>query len=122
MTDALSFGAFALYRVAGSLRSMDPSGPYYPRSWALKPLIVCVSKSHGNTCCVADRMAEMLDAEVVEPESVDVETLGEYDLVGFGSGIYYMSVDAGLRDLIACLPLTTSARSPSSPAVPGRLR
>ena len=71
---------------------------------SVKSLIVCVSKSHGNTRRVADRMAEVLDAEVVDPESVDPETLGEYDLVGFGSGIYYMSVDARLPKLIRRLP------------------
>ena len=37
----------------------------------MKSLIVCVSKSHGNTCWVADRMAEVLGAEVVAPESID---------------------------------------------------
>ncbi len=77
----------------------------------MKSLIVCVSKSHGNTRCVANRMAEVLDAEVVEPESVDVETLGEYDLVGFGSGIYYMSVDPRLRDLIRRLPDVDDVRA-----------
>ena len=70
----------------------------------MKSLIVCVSKSHGNTRRVADRIAEVLDAEVVEPESVDPETLREYNLVGFGSGIYYMSVDARLPKLISRLP------------------
>jgi flavodoxin len=34
----------------------------------MKSLIICVSKSHGNTRRVADRMAEVLDAEVVNPE------------------------------------------------------
>ena len=33
----------------------------------MKSLIVCASKSHGNTRRVADRMAEVLDAEVVSP-------------------------------------------------------
>jgi len=70
----------------------------------MKSLIVCVSKSHGNTRRVADRMAEVLDAEVVEPESVDPEALRGYDLVGFGSGVYYMTVDAMLRNLIRRLP------------------
>jgi flavodoxin len=66
----------------------------------MKSLIVCVSTSHGNTRRIADRMAELLDAEVVEPESVDPEMIREYDLVGFGSGIYYMAVHARLRNLI----------------------
>jgi len=77
----------------------------------MKSLIVCVSKSHGNTRRVADRMAEVLDAEVVEPESVDPEMLGKYDLVGFGSGIYYMTVDARLRDLIRHLPAVDNVRA-----------
>ncbi|MGO9382591.1 MAG: flavodoxin family protein [Mycobacterium sp.] len=77
----------------------------------MKPLIVCVSKSHGNTRRVADRMAEVLGGEVVEPESVDPETLRQYDLVGFGSGIYYMAVDARLRDLIRRLERVDGVRA-----------
>lgn len=77
----------------------------------MKSLIVCVSKSHGNTRRVADRMAEVLGTEVVAPESVDPETLRGYDLVGFGSGIYYMTVDARLRNLIRRLPAVDRARA-----------
>ena len=77
----------------------------------MKSLVVCVSKSHGNTRRVADRMAEVLDAEVVEPESTDPETLLEYDLVGFGSGIYYMTVEARLRNLIRRLPAVDHIRA-----------
>jgi len=77
----------------------------------MKSLIVCVSKSHGNTRRVADRMAEVLEAEVVEPESVDPEKISEYDLVGFGSGIYYMTVDKRLRDLIRRLPRVVGVRA-----------
>lgn len=77
----------------------------------MKSLIVCVSTSHGNTRRVADRMAEVLGAEVVEPESVDPETLGEYDLVGFGSGIYFMSVHARLQRLLGRLPNVDGVRA-----------
>ena len=70
----------------------------------MKSLIVCVSKSHGNTRRVAERMAEVLDAEVVDAESVDPEKLCEYDLVGFGSGIYYMTFDSRIPALIRRLP------------------
>lgn len=72
----------------------------------MRSLIVCASRSHGNTRLVADRMAGVLDAEVVTPESVDPGSLGGYDLVGFGSGIYYMMMDARLRKLIRQLPAT----------------
>jgi flavodoxin len=77
----------------------------------MKSLIVCVSVSHGNTRRVADRMAEVLDAEVVEPESVDPNRLREYDLVGFGSGIYYMTVHRRLRNLIGRLPHVDDIRA-----------
>jgi flavodoxin len=77
----------------------------------MKSLIICVSVSHGNTRHVADYMAEVLDAEVVEPEAVDVDKLGEYDLVGFGSGIYFMAVHARLRDLIRRLPRVDGVRA-----------
>lgn len=77
----------------------------------MKSLIVCVSKSHGNTRRVADRMAGVLDAQVVEPESVDPEKLCEYDLVGFGSGIYYMKFDSRVQNLIRRLPDVAGIRA-----------
>ena len=77
----------------------------------MKSLIVCVSKSHGNTRRVADRMAAVLGADVVEPESVDPEKLRDYDLVGFGSGIYYMAFDARMRRLIGRLPAVEGVRA-----------
>ena len=77
----------------------------------MKSLIVCVSTSHGNTRRVADRMARVLDAEVVEPESIDPEKLCEYDLIGFGSGIYYMAFDARLQNLIRRLPHVDGIRA-----------
>ncbi len=77
----------------------------------MKSLLVCVSVSNGNTRRVADRIAEVLGAEVVEPEAVDVETLKEYDLVGFGSGIYFMAVHPRLWRLIRRLPRGDGTRA-----------
>lgn len=70
----------------------------------MKALIVCVSVSHGNTRRVADRMAEVLSAQVVEPEGVDVDQITQYDLVGFGSGVYFMSAHPRLWQLVRRLP------------------
>ena len=70
----------------------------------MKSLIVCVSISQGNTRRVADRMAEVLHADVVEPEAVDPEALRDYDLVGFGSGIYFNRVHPRLWKLVRGLP------------------
>jgi flavodoxin len=71
----------------------------------MKTLIVCVSTSNGNTRKVADRLAAVLHADVVEPEDVVIEDLPSYDLVGFGSGIYLMSVHPRLLALIGKLPV-----------------
>jgi flavodoxin len=70
----------------------------------MKALIVCVSVSHGNTRRVADALADVLHATVVEPEEVDPDALADYDIVGFGSGIYYSSPHRRLRDLVDRLP------------------
>ncbi|WP_243071350.1 flavodoxin [Candidatus Mycolicibacterium alkanivorans] len=60
---------------------------------------------------MADRMAEVLGAQVVEPEAVDLATLREYDLVGFGSGIYFNAVHSRLRRLIHSLPHVDGGRA-----------
>jgi flavodoxin len=70
----------------------------------MRSLIICASVSHGNTRRVADRMAEVLDCEVVQPEAVDVSQITQYDLVGFGSGVYFMAVHPRLWDLVGRLP------------------
>ncbi|MCX2929841.1 flavodoxin family protein [Mycobacterium sp. CVI_P3] len=70
----------------------------------MKTLIICVSVSHGNTRRVADRMAEVLSAEVVDPEAVDIDQITQYDLVGFGSGVYFMSAHPRLWRLVRRLP------------------
>ena len=67
-------------------------------------LMVCVSEHHGNTRQVAEAMAEVLEAEVVEPQDVGVTDLARYDLVGFGSGIYFGAADHRLVELIDRLP------------------
>ena len=77
----------------------------------MKSLIVCVSISNGNTRRVADRMAEVLGAQVLEPEAVDLATLHEYDLIGFGSGIYFNKVHARLRRLLHHLPHVDGGRA-----------
>lgn len=72
-----------------------------------RALVICVSVSHGNTAKVARAMAEVLGAEVRAPEDVDPATLADYDVVGFGSGIYYMSHHARLGELVESLPPVT---------------
>ncbi len=55
----------------------------------MKTLIVYKSVHHMNTEKVAKAMAEVLGAKLAQPEEVDPASLAEYDLIGFGSGIYF---------------------------------
>jgi len=54
----------------------------------LKTLIIYKSIHHENTLRVARVMASELDAVLSTPEEVDIDSLAQYDLIGFGSGIY----------------------------------
>jgi len=55
-----------------------------------KVLIIYMSIHHGNTKKVAERMAEVFGAEMLRPAEIpDLDILNKYDLVGFGSGIYF---------------------------------
>ncbi|MEU7046291.1 flavodoxin domain-containing protein [Streptomyces varsoviensis] len=70
----------------------------------MKAVIVCVSVSHGNTRRVADSMAEVLGAKVVSPEEADVGELGQADIVGFGSGVFYGRLHPRLTGFVRSLP------------------
>lgn len=70
----------------------------------MKSTIVCVSVSHGNTLEIAKAMSEVIGATVVEPEKVDVASLADQDLVGFGSGIYFQAFHPRLRRFVKDLP------------------
>ncbi|MFE3055250.1 flavodoxin family protein [Nocardia sp. NPDC059239] len=77
----------------------------------MKALIVCVSVSHGNTRRVAEAMGEVLEATILEPEQVEVSSLGEYDLVGFGSGIFNQMFHPRLRGFVRSLPKAERGRA-----------
>ncbi len=54
----------------------------------MRSLIILFSYHHNNTEKVANAIARVLDAQVKTPKQVDLEEFHEYDMVGFGSGIY----------------------------------
>lgn len=69
-----------------------------------KSLIVCKSIHHGNTLQVARAIAAVLGGEVACPEEVPSTSLSEYELVGFGSGVYYGRLHEAIFDLLRGLP------------------
>jgi len=57
-----------------------------------------------NTEKVAKVFAKVLDAQIISPQQTNPDELKEYDLIGFGSGIYGEKHHKGLLDLADELP------------------
>jgi flavodoxin len=70
----------------------------------MKSLIICKSIHVGNTEKIARRMAKILDANLIEPKECNLNQLKEFDLIGFGSGIYSAKHHRSILDLADKLP------------------
>lgn len=57
----------------------------------MKTAIIHVSIHHHNTQAVAQAMGEAIAARVMTVNEAKADQLAEYDLVGFGSGIFFSS-------------------------------
>jgi len=55
----------------------------------MKNLVICFSYHHKNTEKIASTIATTLNAEMKTPQEINQNDLASYDLVGFGSGIYF---------------------------------
>lgn len=77
----------------------------------MKSLLVVISIHHNNTRKIADAMAKVLDAQIKKPQEVNSEELQEYDLVGFGSGIYGEKHHEYLLDLADTLPQVANKKA-----------
>lgn len=55
---------------------------------SVNSLIILYSYHHRNTRKIAEVFAHILDAEIKIPNKIEAKELQEYNLVGFGSGIY----------------------------------
>ncbi len=70
----------------------------------MKTLIVYVSIHHGNTEKIAKAIASVLEADIAKPEEVGASDVRKYDLIGFGSGIYFGKHHPSLFSLVDRLP------------------
>ncbi len=70
----------------------------------MKTLIIYISIHHKNTERIAKVMAEVLEAPLAKPREIDINSLAEYDLLGFGSGIYFGKHHKSLLKLVDKLP------------------
>lgn len=77
----------------------------------MKTLIVYVSVHHGNTEKVAKAMANTLDAVLLEVKQANAGMLEQYDLIGFGSGIYFGKHHRSLLDFVDMLPMLRNKKA-----------
>ena len=74
----------------------------------MRTLIIYHSEHHGNTQKIAKAIGSATNAELVKSENLnpdDVEIiLSEYDIIGFGSGIYNGKHHKSIFNLISVLP------------------
>ena len=77
----------------------------------MKTLLILYSYHHNNTEKVARVFAQVLDAEIKTPQETDPDELQDYDLVGFGSGIYGAKHHETLLELAGRLPQLTGKKA-----------
>lgn len=77
----------------------------------MKTLIVYMSIHHNNTEKIAKAMAGILDAKLVKLNEVNINKLAEYDLIGFGSGIYFFKHHKSLLSLTDKLSLQKNKKA-----------
>jgi flavodoxin len=70
----------------------------------MKSLIIVHSHHHKNTEKIAQTMAPILGAEIMTLDQMSPDALLNYDLVGFGSGIYFGKFHKGLLEFADKLP------------------
>ena len=85
-------------------KNMESKGNEFRNPPPVKSLVVVFSYHHNNTGKIAQVIANVLDAPIKTPREITPEEIREYDLVGFGSGIYGGTVHASLLDLADRLP------------------
>jgi len=77
----------------------------------MNSLLVLFSYHHNNTEKIAKVFAKVLDAQIKTTQQVDPEELQEYNIVGFGSGIYDQKHHKAILDLADKLPQVTDRKA-----------
>lgn len=77
----------------------------------MKALLVLFSYHHKNTEKIANVFAKVLDAQIKTPDQINPEDLQEYNLLGFGSGIYSAKHHKTLLALADILPQVTNKKA-----------
>jgi flavodoxin len=73
----------------------------------MKTLIIYESIHHGNTEKIAKIIGEVLGADLKRASEVEMDKLNDYDLIGFGSGIYFGRHHVSILKFIKAMPEMT---------------
>jgi flavodoxin len=69
----------------------------------MKNAIIYTSVHRGNTKKIAEAISEVLEADLFDLKNINKDIIKEYDLIGFGSGIYYFKPHKKLRKFVESL-------------------
>jgi len=70
----------------------------------MKSLLILYSYHHRNTEKIAKVIAKVLNTQIKTPKELQLEELNEFNLIGFGSGIYSAKHHKLLLELADSLP------------------
>jgi len=70
------------------------------RGEMMKTAIIYKSIHHGNTKKIAEAMANALEADLFDLKDASPDIINRYDLIGFGSGKYFMRPHKKLRKFV----------------------
>ncbi len=77
---------------------------YQARCLKVNSVVILFSYHHKNTEKVAQVIAKTLGAEIKKPVEIDPNSVSNYDLVGFGSGVYLGKLSKELLELADKIP------------------
>jgi len=77
----------------------------------MKSLVIVYSYHHHNTEKIANAFAKVLDTQIKKPKELKPEDIQEYNLIGFGSGIYGEKHHKTLLDLADKLPQVNNKKA-----------
>jgi flavodoxin len=77
----------------------------------MKKLIVYISVHHNNTEKIARVFANILESDIKNLKQIDSNSLSAYDLIGFGSGIYFFKHHKSLLEFVNRLPQSNNKKA-----------
>jgi flavodoxin len=97
--------------LARKMMAMEKNGKEPEDLLPMRSLLVLVSYHHKNTEKIARVIANVLDAQIMAPQQLDIKELQGHGLIGFGSGIYSGKHHEALLSLADVLPPVTNKKA-----------